>query len=100
MENNHTYFKNTECPYYPCHKTDCENFNCLFCFCPLYALGDKCGGNFIYSKDGTKDCSNCCIPHSENGYSHIMSMLSEVTKMANGCRIDSEHSAAQSEENK
>ena len=32
----------------PCHKTVGESFNCLFCYCPLYALGDQCGGNFTY----------------------------------------------------
>ena len=43
----YSYFSNKECEYFPCHKgADPENFNCLFCYCPLYALGDKCGGNF------------------------------------------------------
>ena len=39
------YFQNSRCEYFPCHKLP-ENgfFNCLFCYCPLYALGDKCGG--------------------------------------------------------
>jgi len=98
MKNNHTYFKNAECPYYPCHKTDCENFNCLFCFCPLYALGDKCGGNFVYSEDGVKDCSNCCIPHSENGYAHIFSRLPKVSEMAHICRDDLDCESVQNKE--
>lgn len=43
----YAYFQNTACPYFPCHaKASREFFNCLFCYCPLYALGDKCGGNF------------------------------------------------------
>ncbi len=82
MKNNYTYFKNTECEYFPCHKTDDENFNCLFCYCPLYALGDKCGGNFVYIEEGIKDCSNCLIPHSANGYSYIISKFSEVSEIA------------------
>ena len=42
----YSYFSNKECEYFPCHKgADPENFNCLFCYCPLYALGDKCGGD-------------------------------------------------------
>ena len=82
MKNNYAYFKNTECEYFPCHKTDGESFNCLFCYCPLYALGDKCGGNFVYTEDGIKDCSNCLIPHSENGYSHIISRFDEVSEIA------------------
>ena len=43
----YAFFSNKECEYFPCHAgADPENFNCLFCYCPLYALGDKCGGNF------------------------------------------------------
>ena len=82
MKNNCIYFKNYECEYYPVHKTDNETFNCLFCYCPLYALGDKCGGNFVYIKDGIKDCSNCLIPHSENGYEYIISKFSEISEIA------------------
>ena len=79
MENSFSYFKNTQCQYFPCHKIKGGNFNCLFCYCPLYALGDRCGGNFTYT-DGIKDCSNCLIPHSENGYSYIISKLAEISK--------------------
>ena len=44
---NYDFFQNKECEYFPCHKNaDKESFNCLFCYCPLYCLGDKCGGNF------------------------------------------------------
>ncbi len=82
MKNNYDYFKNTECEYFPCHKTEGENFNCLFCYCPLYVLGDKCGGNFVYIEDGIKNCSNCLIPHSENGYSYIASKFSEISEQA------------------
>lgn len=81
MKNNYAYFKNIECEYFPCHKIDKESFNCLFCYCPLYALGDKCGGNFIYNEDGIKDCSNCLIPHSENGYPYIISKFSEISEI-------------------
>lgn len=82
MKHNFSYFKNTECEYFPCHKTESEHFNCLFCYCPLYALGDQCGGNFVYIEDGIKDCSNCLIPHSENGYSYIISKFSEISEIA------------------
>ena len=72
------FFQNRECEYYPCHQgADPENFNCLFCFCPLYALGDKCGGNFRILPNGIKDCSDCTIPHSENGYDYVMNKLRE-----------------------
>ena len=43
----YSYFSHKKCEFFPCHKgADSEDFNCLFCYCPLYALGDKCGGNF------------------------------------------------------
>jgi len=81
MENNHKYFKNADCQYFPCHKTAEENFNCIFCYCPLYVLGDKCGGNFTYTDEGVKDCSNCLVPHSECGYEYVTSRLSDVSEM-------------------
>ena len=47
---NYKFFQHRECEFFPCHKTeDEENFNCLFCYCPLYALGENCGGNFKYT---------------------------------------------------
>jgi len=59
-----------------------ECFNCLFCYCPLYALGDKCGGNYTYIEDGIKDCSNCLIPHSKDGYMYIVSKFNEISELA------------------
>ena len=41
----------------------------------LYALGNQCGGNFTYTKSGKKNCSNCLIPHSEDGYEFDLSKL-------------------------
>ena len=44
-------FTHKECEYYPCHEvSDPEQFNCLFCFCPLYSLGSRCGGKFPLSR--------------------------------------------------
>ena len=77
------FFQNEKCEYFPCHK--CENtadFNCLFCYCPLYALGDKCGGNFAYTKDGIKDCSNCLIPHRRENYDKVMEKMGLVIDLA------------------
>ena len=77
------FFQNLECEYFPCHKgADGENFNCLFCFCPLYALGDKCGGNFTYTDSGIKDCSSCLRPHRKENYDAICVGLSDVMEMA------------------
>ena len=77
------FFQNTECEYFPCHAgADPEKFNCLFCYCPLYALGEKCGGNFSYTEQGIKDCSNCLRPHRRENYSKILEKMSQVLEMA------------------
>ena len=79
----HSFLQNKKCEYFPCHKTgNAENFNCLFCFCPLYALGDQCGGNFTYLDNGIKDCSNCLKPHKKENYDQIMQQLSQVIALA------------------
>ena len=53
MSQNYSYFAHKECEYFPCHKgADPENFNCLFCYCPLYALGRNCGGAVQYKENG------------------------------------------------
>lgn len=73
------FFSHKECEFFPCHSTaDPENFNCLFCYCPLYALGDKCNGDFVYTTTGIKDCSNCVIPHGRDSYDYIASRFHEL----------------------
>ena len=77
------FVQNRDCEFFPCHKgIDCEEFNCLFCYCPLYALGDKCGGNFRYLENGIKDCSNCSIPHRRENYEFVMSKMDQVMELA------------------
>ncbi len=90
MKNCSTYFKNDQCEYFPCHNIKGDFFNCMFCCCPLYPLGDKCGGNFVYLEMGIKDCSNCTIPHREGGYKYISSKLREVSEMAKNNRDSKE----------
>ena len=76
------FFQNNECEYFPCHESaDKENFNCLFCYCPLYALGDKCGGNFTYTAQGIKDCSQCMKPHRRENYMKIMEKMGDVMEL-------------------
>ena len=75
--NDHTFFANHNCKFYPCHSGVEGGFNCLFCYCPLYGLGDQCGGSFTYTESGKKDCSNCQIPHSENAHHYITRILTE-----------------------
>ncbi len=77
MENSYRFFCNRDCKYFPCHTTTKQDeFNCLFCFCPLYFF-DECGGNYSRTKQGVKDCTNCKIPHVPVGYDHIVSKLKE-----------------------
>ena len=80
--NDHTYFCNRECRYFPCHEGSLQEFNCLFCYCPLYALGDGCGGNFRYTENGVKDCSRCLLPHSEKGYEYVLKKFPELARLA------------------
>ena len=66
----YSFTQHTACEFFPCHKTSHpEDFNCLFCYCPLYTLGSKCGGNFRYLENGVKDCSDCLLPHGRGSYS-------------------------------
>ena len=75
--------QNRKCEFFPCHKgMKEEDLNCLFCYCPLYALGDRCGGNFTYLENGIKDCSNCLVPHRRENYDRIMEKMGAVMELA------------------
>ena len=75
---NYQFFRHRDCEYFPCHETDdIDNFNCLFCYCPLYMLGENCGGSFRL-KNGVKDCSQCMIPHKRKNYGYITGKFSEI----------------------
>lgn len=66
------FVQNLDCEYFPCHQGVArERFSCMFCYCPLYALGEECGGNFRYTADGIKDCSQCVRPHLRENYAQI-----------------------------
>ena len=78
----YAFFQNRECEFFPCHKgADPENFNCLFCYCPLYALGKKCGGNCSFTESGIKDCSGCLVPHRRENYGRIIARFGELCEM-------------------
>ena len=82
-QNSYCFFQNRECSHFPCHKTEHpDKFNCLFCYCPLYALGDQCGGYFTYLGGGVKDCSACMVPHAPGGYEYVLSRMDDVVKLA------------------
>lgn len=78
MNNSYKFFENRECKYFPCH-TELENYNCMFCYCPMYRF-DKCLGNPSFIDKGErkiKDCSNCVFPHIPENYEAIMQFLKE-----------------------
>ena len=78
---NFKYFQHRECEYFPCHEgADPDNFSCLFCYCPLYFLGDKCGGNFTFTKNGVKNCTGCIRPHLKESYEVITETLKEACR--------------------
>ncbi|MFR0735028.1 MAG: cysteine-rich small domain-containing protein [Oscillospiraceae bacterium] len=67
----------------PCHPgADPETFSCLFCYCPLYALGDRCGGSFRYTANGVKDCTHCLRPHVRENYGKILEKMPEILELA------------------
>lgn len=80
MENSYRFYRNTACKYFPCHKVkDNQEFNCMFCYCPLYFL-EECGGNHV-DYMGIKDCTNCLIPHSPKGYDYINEKIMEINRL-------------------
>lgn len=83
MGHNYKFVQNKKCEFFPCHQgVEVEHFNCLFCYCPLYALKDKCGGNPTFLEDGTKDCSNCTVTHrKDTGYAHVMSKIEDILEL-------------------
>ena len=77
---NYQFFTNKECEFFPCHNTeDLEEFNCLFCYCPLYSLGEECGGNPVFLENGIKDCSQCVFPHKKQNYDIVINALKKET---------------------
>ena len=77
------FFQHRGCEFFPCHEGVEEGqFSCLFCYCPLYALGDRCGGNFHYIQGGIKDCSDCLFPHKRENYDRINARYGEIMALA------------------
>lgn len=74
-------FSHGECEYFPCHPGIPEEaFNCLFCYCPLYALGKACGGRCTILKNGAKDCSSCDFPHRKENYGKVIARLKKAAE--------------------
>ena len=78
MKNSYKYFENRECEYFPCHK-GLKNFNCMFCYCPMYQK-EQCLGNPSFIEQGNrriKDCSQCSFPHIPENYEKIIEFLKQ-----------------------
>ena len=81
-QGNYSFFQHTACEYFPCHRTDHpEDFNCLFCYCPLYALGRACGGDYAYNEHGIKDCSDCTFPHRPENYDRLLARYGDIMRV-------------------
>ncbi len=73
MKSGSSFFQNRSCEYFPCHEgVDPDEFNCLFCYCPLYALGRRCGGNYQYTEKGYKSCAECTLLHEGDAGERIV----------------------------
>ena len=82
-ESSSGFTQNRFCEYFPCHRgVRASDFNCLFCYCPLYALGERCGGNFSYTSKGVKDCANCAFPHRRENYKAVLARFPEIAELA------------------
>ncbi len=71
-----SYFTNTACEYFPCHDVPADEFNCMFCYCPLYDVKD-CGGEYFYTDKGIKNCKNCGYVHYRCNYASVIKKLKE-----------------------
>ena len=77
----YSFTQHRACEFFPCHKTNHpEDFNCLFCYCPLYALGRECGGNFCYTEAGIKNCVNCMFPHRKENYDRVIARFGDIVR--------------------
>lgn len=90
-QRHYDFCQNPACEYFPCHKGVAPGeFSCLFCYCPLYALGDQCGGCFTYTPQGIKDCSCCTLPHKRENYDRVMAKMSGILDLARKCPTSKE----------
>ncbi len=81
--NHYSFFQNRECEYFPCHKgIPEEEFNCLFCYCPLYTLGERCRGSYEYLSNGIKSCEHCVFPHLKENYTKVLERFPELSALA------------------
>ena len=81
-EKRYRFFQHRACEFFPCHSgVREEDFNCLFCYCPLYALGRRCGGSFVYTPQGITGIVVAPGMHEIHGVNEYTS-AQELTAMA------------------
>lgn len=89
LPNSSSFFRNVSCAYFPCHEgVEPGQFNCLFCYCPLYALGKACGGACVYLPSGVKSCEHCAFPHRRENYDAVLARFPELAALAAKGRDD------------
>ena len=82
-ERRYAFFQNRDCERFPCYSGVPEaDFNCLFCYCPLYTLGERCGGQFTYTERGIKSCVGCAFPHVREHYDAVLARFPELAELA------------------
>ncbi|MDD5697949.1 MAG: cysteine-rich small domain-containing protein [Victivallaceae bacterium] len=72
------FFQNRDCPYFPCHTSETAEFNCKFCYCPLFFM-KNCGGSYTLL-DGKKNCCGCDFPHRPENLQLIIEKLAGMMK--------------------
>lgn len=87
-------FQNNDCEFFPCHKDVGDEFNCLFCYCPLINI--HCPGPYklFVDKYGNerKDCSDCSLNHKgfAKSWNFIQHQL-EINSLITGTCALTEH---------
>lgn len=82
MKASFKFYQNRDCQYFPCHDIDEDKMNCLFCYCPLYALKEKCGGQPKFLESGIKSCENCTKTHNgEEAWDYVASKMKDVLEL-------------------
>ena len=84
MQPSYRFFENRACKYFPCHSgLEGKDFNCLFCYCPMYRL-EQCQGNPRYKELASgkkiKVCTDCIFPHRPENYDKIMKCLAAANE--------------------
>jgi Zn-finger protein len=87
-ENSARFFRNTQCEHFPCHSLNARQFNCLFCFCPMYHMECLSEPRYLEARGArTKDCSQCDYPHRPENYEKIIGYVASSSLAPAGDRF-------------